>query len=207
MTADTTLSFIFVVLLLAAGFFFAGSETALTAASRARLLALQRGGNRAAQTVNKVLEAREAMIGSLLVGTSIVNTAAASLTTGILLALFGDVGIVYATIAISVMTIIFAELLPKTIAINYPERRDLAAALKRMVEMNWRIDGASDHGTHEALYLSDPDGIGIELAWDRDPSVWTAPDGSIVMKTARLDLQDLLGELERSPQVAATPGV
>ena len=92
-------------------------------------------------------------------------------------------------------------------AINYPERRDLAAALKRLIEMGWPIDGASDHGTHEALYLNDPDGIGIELAWDRDRSLWLAPDGSIVMKTARLDLQDLLGELERSPEVATTPGV
>ena len=92
-------------------------------------------------------------------------------------------------------------------AINYPERRDLAAALKRLIEMNWPIDGASDHGTHEALYLSDPDGIGIELAWDRDRSLWLAPDGSIVMKTARLDLQDFLGEWSESPEVATTPGV
>src|SRR5262245_54860614 len=106
MTAQTTLSAFLVCLLLAAGFFFAGSETALTAASRARLLALERAGNRRARIVNRVLEIREAMIGSLLVGTAIVNTAAASLTTGILLALFGDVGIVYATIAISVLTIV-----------------------------------------------------------------------------------------------------
>ncbi len=80
-------------------------------------------------------------------------------------------------------------------AINYPERRDLAAALNRIVESGWGIDGASDHGTHEAIYLHDPDGNGIEIAWDRDRSEWTRPDGSIVMKTERLDLQDLLGEL------------
>jgi len=91
-------------------------------------------------------------------------------------------------------------------AINYPERRDLAAALKRLIDMNWPLDGASDHGTHEALYLSDPDGIGIELAWDRDPSVWTSSDGSIIMKTDRLDLRDLLGELERAPEAATMPG-
>jgi catechol 2,3-dioxygenase len=75
-----------------------------------------------------------------------------------------------------------------------------------LIDMNWPLDGASDHGTHEALYLSDPDGIGIELAWDRDPSVWTSPDGSIIMKTDRLDLRDLLGELERTPETATTPG-
>jgi Mg2+/Co2+ transporter CorB len=117
-----------VFLLLVLGFFFAGSETALTAASRARLLSLEKHGNRAAKAVNKLLDIREAMIGSLLVGTSIVNTAAAALTTGILLDIFGDVGIFYATIVISVLTIVFVEILPKTIAINFPERFALAVA-------------------------------------------------------------------------------
>lgn len=82
------------------------------------------------------------------------------------------------------------------VAINYPERRDLAAALQRLIDAKWPIGGASDHGTHEALYLSDPDGNGLELAWDREKSVWTAPDGSIIMKTAPLDINSLLGELE-----------
>lgn len=80
-------------------------------------------------------------------------------------------------------------------ALNYPERRDLAAALRRILDRGWSIDGASDHGTHEAIYLRDPDGNGIEIAWDRDRTLWTNPDGSIVMKTERLDLQDLLAEL------------
>jgi catechol 2,3-dioxygenase len=80
-------------------------------------------------------------------------------------------------------------------ALNYPERRDLAAALRRILNRGWTIDGASDHGTHEAIYLHDPDGNGIEIAWDRDRSLWTAPDGSILMKTERLDLHDLLAEL------------
>ena len=80
-------------------------------------------------------------------------------------------------------------------AINYPERRDLAAALQRLLDKGWPLTGASDHGTHEALYLNDPDGNGIELAWDRDRSTWTAPDGSIIMKTAPLDVRGLLGEL------------
>ncbi|MBP0582325.1 HlyC/CorC family transporter [Labrys sp. LIt4] len=119
-------SLFIVFLLLLAGFFFAGSETALTAASRARLLSLEKNGSQRAKVVNKLLDIREAMIGSLLVGTSIVNTAAAALTTGILLDIFGDVGIFYATIVISVLTIIFVEILPKTIAINYPERFSLA---------------------------------------------------------------------------------
>ena len=126
MTAETWLSATLVFLLLAAGFFFAGSETALTAASRARLLALEKAGSRRARVVNRLLELREAMIGSLLIGTAIVNTAAAALTTSVLVDVFGNVGVIYATGGISVMTIIFVEVLPKTLALNYPERFALA---------------------------------------------------------------------------------
>ena len=128
MHAGMGLSIFIVFLLLAAGFFFAGSETALTAASRARLLSLERNGSRRARIVNGLLAIRESMIGSLLIGTSLVNTAAAAMTTGVLLDIFGDVGIFYATIVISVLTIIFVEILPKTIAINYPERFSLAVS-------------------------------------------------------------------------------
>jgi catechol 2,3-dioxygenase len=83
-------------------------------------------------------------------------------------------------------------------AINYPTRRDLAAAVKRLLERGGTIDGASDHGTHEAIYLHDPDHNGIELAWDRDPSVW---QGKIVdvLTTKALDFDGLLAELETTP--------
>ena len=128
MTFETWISAAIVFFLLVAGFFFAGSETALTAASRARLLSLERSGSSRARIVNKLLTGREAMIGSLLVGMSIVTTAAAALTTSVLLEFFGDVGVLYATAAISVLTIIFAEVLPKTIAINYPEQFALTVA-------------------------------------------------------------------------------
>jgi Mg2+/Co2+ transporter CorB len=128
MMVETWISAPAVFALLALAFFFAGSETALTAASRARMLALERSGSGRAKTVNRLLEAREAMIGSILVGTSAVNTAAASLTTAVLFAIFGDVGIIYATVAISIVSIVFAEILPKTLAINYPDRFALAVA-------------------------------------------------------------------------------
>ena len=80
-------------------------------------------------------------------------------------------------------------------AINYPERRDLAAALTRLYDHGWQIDGASDHGTHEALYLHDPEMNGIELAWDRDRSDWFR-DGQIIFDRKALDFAGLLGELE-----------
>ena len=80
-------------------------------------------------------------------------------------------------------------------AINYPERRDLAAALKRLLEGGWSIDGASDHGTHEAIYLHDPDHNGIELAWDRDPSEWPRRGESLTFTRRPLDFDGLMAEL------------
>jgi catechol 2,3-dioxygenase len=80
-------------------------------------------------------------------------------------------------------------------AINYPTRRDLAVALKRLLDSGWGIDGASDHGTHEAIYLRDPDGDGIELAWDRDPSLWRR-NGQIIFDRKALDFVGLLAELD-----------
>ena len=81
-------------------------------------------------------------------------------------------------------------------AINYPERRDLAAALKRLLDGGWSIDGASDHGTHEAIYLHDPDFNGIELAWDRTPEQWPRRGDNLVFDRKPLDFPNLLGELD-----------
>lgn len=78
-------------------------------------------------------------------------------------------------------------------AINYPTRRDLAVAARRLLESGWTFDGMSDHGTHEAIYLHDPDFNGIELAWDREPAQWPRrPDGSLDMYTRPLDIRGLL---------------
>ncbi|HVL22040.1 MAG TPA: VOC family protein [Amaricoccus sp.] len=78
-------------------------------------------------------------------------------------------------------------------AILYPTRRDLANALKRLIEAGIPLDGASDHGVSEALYLTDPDGNGVELYWDRPQAEWPrTADGGLAMVTERLDLQALL---------------
>jgi catechol 2,3-dioxygenase len=69
-------------------------------------------------------------------------------------------------------------------------------ALVRLLEGGWGIDGASDHGTHEAIYLHDPDFNGIELAWDRTPKEWPRKDGKIVFSRQPLDFPGLLGELD-----------
>jgi catechol 2,3-dioxygenase len=82
------------------------------------------------------------------------------------------------------------------IAILYPDRATLADALRRLLDAGIRLDGASDHGVSEALYLRDPDDNGVELYRDRPENEWPrAPDGSIAMTTGPLDVQALLGEI------------
>ena len=81
------------------------------------------------------------------------------------------------------------------LAIVYPTRAALADALRRLIAAGWTLDGASDHGVSEALYLRDPDDNGVELYWDRPRDQWPVnADGSLVMFTRHLDLQGLLAE-------------
>ena len=85
-------------------------------------------------------------------------------------------------------------------AILYPTRADLARALQRVLEQGYPLDGASDHGVSQALYLSDPDGNGVELYWDRPEAEWPrTADGELAMFTERLDLDDLLAEAAYAP--------
>jgi len=79
------------------------------------------------------------------------------------------------------------------VAILYPSRASLADALRRLVQAGIELDGASDHGVSEALYLRDPDGNGLELYWDRPEADWPRnDDGTLAMFTRRLDLEALL---------------
>lgn len=82
-------------------------------------------------------------------------------------------------------------------AILYPTRKDLAEILQRLIDADYPLSGASDHGVSEALYLDDPDQNGVELYWDRPENEWPRnEDGSLNMFTKALDLQDLLNELK-----------
>ncbi|RYY63049.1 MAG: glyoxalase [Chitinophagaceae bacterium] len=82
-------------------------------------------------------------------------------------------------------------------AILYPERKDLAVILKRLIDEKYPLTGASDHGVSEAIYLDDPDGNGVELYWDRPMEEWPRDaNGEIRMKTDRLDAESLLGLLD-----------
>lgn len=81
------------------------------------------------------------------------------------------------------------------VAIRYPSRASLANALQRLIDAGIRLDGASNHGVSEALYLRDPDQNGVELYWDRPEAQWPrTPDGDLAMVTQRLDLEGLLRE-------------
>jgi Mg2+/Co2+ transporter CorB len=128
MTPFDWLSILAIVVCLLLSFFFAGSETALMAFSRARMLRLEKIGNRRAAIVNRLLDARERLIGALLLGNNVVNIAASALATGLFLLWFGDVGVIYATVVMTVLVVVFAEVLPKTVAINDADRVALMAA-------------------------------------------------------------------------------
>jgi Mg2+/Co2+ transporter CorB len=122
------LAFSIVIFLLLVSAFFAASETALTGASRASMLRLTKQGNREAAVVSSLLAMRERLIGALLLGNNIANIGASALATSIFTAWFGEVGVLYATAVMTAMVVIFAEVLPKTIAINAPDRVALLVA-------------------------------------------------------------------------------
>ena len=128
MTIEDWLSILVIVFCLGLSFFFSGSETALTAFSRARMLRMEKTGNWRAALVNRLLDTRERLIGAILTGNNVANIAASSLTTGLLLNWFGDVGVLYATMIMTVVVVVFTEVLPKTVAINAPDRIALLVA-------------------------------------------------------------------------------
>ena len=121
-----TLGGIAVLLLLSA--FFSGSETALTAASRPRMHQLERKGEHRAAIVNRLRERKHRMIGAILLGNNLVNILASALATSVLISLTGEAGVVYATIAMTLLVLVFGEILPKTYALQNPDRVALSFA-------------------------------------------------------------------------------
>jgi Mg2+/Co2+ transporter CorB len=128
MTTDDWLVFATVAVCLLLSAAFAASETALTASSRVTMLQLEKQGDRRAGIVNRLLDARERMISALLLGNNAVNIVASSLATGVLFAWFGERGVIYATLTMTFTIVVFGEVLPKTAAINAPDRIALAVA-------------------------------------------------------------------------------
>ena len=117
-----------IAFLLALSAFFSGSETALTAASRPLMHTLEHDGDSKAALVNRLRDNQERLIGAILLGNNLVNILASALATGIMISLFGQAGIAYATVGMTLLVLIFAEILPKTFAIRTADRTAPAIA-------------------------------------------------------------------------------
>lgn len=125
---DLSLTILFILVLLGLSAFFSGSETALTAASRARMHQLGENGNKRARTVEKLTENRERLIGAILLGNNLVNILASAMATSLFILYVGEAGVVYATLLMTALVLIFAEVMPKTYAIANTDRMALAVA-------------------------------------------------------------------------------
>ncbi len=128
MIAQDWIAVVIVAVCLLLSAFFSGSETALTASSRAAMARMEKHGNARARLVNRLLASRERLLGAILFSNNAVNITASTLAAGIMLSVFGDVGILYATIAMTLIVVVFAEILPKTVAFHAPDRVALAVA-------------------------------------------------------------------------------
>lgn len=127
--AGLAFSLIIIAFLLLLSAFFSGSETGLTAISRARIYRLEQEGNRNAKLVHRLRNRKEALIGTVLLGNNMVNIAASALATSVAIKLWGDEnGVLYATIIMTTLVLIFSEVMPKTFAINNPEKVALYVA-------------------------------------------------------------------------------
>jgi Mg2+/Co2+ transporter CorB len=133
-----------IAVLMIASAFFAGSETALTAVSRGKMHQLEKDGSRAAASVNRLMTDRERLIGSLLLGNTFVNILASSLATFVLEGRFGQRAVAIVTVAMTLLILVFAEVLPKTLALARTDRFALAVAgtVRRVVSVLAPIVGA-----------------------------------------------------------------
>jgi Mg2+/Co2+ transporter CorB len=151
-----------IIVLLALSGFFSGSETALTAASPALMHEKEKDNDRKASLVNKLFDKQEQLIGAILLGNNLVNILATAISTSLLTALFGQAGVAYATLVMTLLVLIFSEILPKTYAIRNPNKMALfvsptmtvlvklfspiVRALQWIVQKTLRLFGAGDSG-------------------------------------------------------------
>ncbi len=122
MILSMILTLLAILFLIGLSAFFSGSETALTAVSKARIHALQKNGDRRAGLVSYLIGIQEHLIGALLVSNNLVNILASALATSLFINLFGEFGVFLATVAMTIIVVIFAEILPKSLAISNPDR-------------------------------------------------------------------------------------
>jgi Mg2+/Co2+ transporter CorB len=146
MTLTDWLIVVAVLFFLFLSFFFSGSETAMTASSRGTMLRLSKDGNPEATTVTKLLDDKQRMIGALLIGNNVATIVSSALATALMQQWFGDFGVIYASVVMTVLVVLFCEMLPKTAAINMPDRYALSIArpLDRVVRILSPVLDAAD---------------------------------------------------------------
>jgi Mg2+/Co2+ transporter CorB len=158
-----------IVILLAASGTFAAAETAMTGASRGRMHQLERDGDRAAARVNNLIADPERMIGSVLLGNSLINILSSALVTEFLTQIFpGGLGVAIATAIMTVLVLVFAEVLPKTLAIARPD--DISRALSAPTEWACRLFGPVVAAV-QWLVRGTLEGLGVQLETHADSDV------------------------------------
>ena len=146
MTTETILSILAILGLLVCSGFFSGSETAMTGASRPRMHALEQQGSRAAMIVNQMWQRKERLIGAILLGNNLVNIAASAIATSLAITLLGENGVFAATVVMTLLVLIFSEVLPKTYAIHHADKMAVfVAPILRVVRRHLRPGEPGDH--------------------------------------------------------------
>jgi Mg2+/Co2+ transporter CorB len=192
-----------VLLCLVVSSYLSASETAITGASRARMHRLAQQGSRRAALVNALLDRKDEVVGAILLGNNVVNILSASLATAVLTALLGAVGVIYATIVVTIMIVVFAEVMPKTWALLRTDRVALAPSLiftlrilgpmargvAAIARFFLRLLGVRTDLTHDAEEHTELLRGAIEMH-GANPADETAPTEKAMMRSV-LDLGDL----------------
>ena len=155
MEAALIFSIVSIVGLLVLSAFFSSSETSLTAASRARMHRLEQAGSERAKLVNGLMAHKDRLIGAILLGNNLVNILASAIATSVLIGFFGEAGVAYATIAMTLLVLVFSEVMPKTYALHNADRMALAVApvLKPVVIVLAPVTGAIQFFVRAVLRL------------------------------------------------------
>ncbi|WP_173934858.1 HlyC/CorC family transporter [Chelativorans sp. Marseille-P2723] len=146
MTAGILVTAGVILCLIVLSFLFSGTETSMTAVSRARLHTLERNGDARAAMVSQLIKRRDRLVGTLLIGNNLVNILASAIATSLFLTLFGEAGVIYATIVMTALLVIFSEILPKSWALARPEQFALFVAPFARVAVfvfGWLSSGAN----------------------------------------------------------------
>ncbi len=138
---------IFILLVLSA--LFSGSETALTAASQPRMHLLEQEGDRRARLVNRLFDQRDRMIGAILLGNNLVNILASALATSVMIQNFGDAGVLYATVSMTLLVLIFGEVMPKTYAFRNADK--VALGVSPLMQVIVALLSPITHGIHAII--------------------------------------------------------